>query len=88
MNNLSQLEENLRRLRERIQSIESPPNNLPRSRDKVKGKVRLRWNHKQSVNLTSYRIDKIHRESLKESICEPNPIILSAEILRMKHYRI
>lgn len=87
MKNMS-IEENLRNLQRFMQLQGEAPNNLPRNRDKVKGKVRLRWNHKTSLNLTQYRIEKIQAESLRESVVEPDPIQLTQRELWQKHYRV
>lgn len=103
-NSADQLRKNLERLRElkkfaeasydeltsseKIQFVEKSPNDMPRNRDKVKGKVRLRWNHRKSINMTQYRIDKIQTDSLVRREEAPDPIYLPVSYLREKHYRI
>lgn len=64
--------------------VTSPPNDMPRQRDKVKGSVRLRWNHKVSVNVTKYRIDKVATSTLSTRQEEPNPVTLTREQLMRK----
>jgi hypothetical protein len=88
MNSQQQLEANLQKLRSLKLLVESAPRDMPRNRDHVKGKVRLRWDHKVSTNLTKYRIDKIQATSLILSEEEPNPVTLTQDELWQKHYRM
>jgi len=64
--------------------VNSPPNDMPRTKDKVKGNVRLRWNHKISTNVSKYRIDKVAEKSFRSYSIEPEPVSLSVEQLRRK----
>lgn len=79
-------EQKLALLKRTESEIKRSPHNIPARRDKAKGKVRLRWDHKRSVNVTQYRIDKIQTESLVEEQVEPNPAQLSRAELRFNMY--
>jgi hypothetical protein len=90
MNSQQQLEANLQKLRSLKLLVESAPRDMPRNRDHVKGKVRLRWDHKYmgSTNVSKYRAEKIAERSLVVREEAPDPINLPVETLRMKHYRM
>ena len=82
MNELT--EQQLRRLRQFMNMQEETALGISRNRDKAKGKVRLRWNHRTSTNLSQYRIDTIAARSLTTRIVEPNPVYLTPDELRRK----
>lgn len=64
--------------------VESAPRDMPRTKDKVKGNVRLRWNHRPSTNISKYRIDKVATTTLRTLVTEPSPVSLTPEQLRRK----
>ena len=63
---------------------EETSNGISRNRDKAKGKVRLRWGHRPSTNISAYKIDKVQSRSLKVTFVEPNPVQLTREELFRK----
>ena len=77
-------ERKLQKLTDLTRTVEQAPRDMPRNRDDVKGKVRLRWNHHPSTNVSKYRIDRIAERTLVVTNVEPNPIHLTREELWRK----
>jgi len=78
------LERKLQKLGEFQNMTDRPANDVARNRDEAKGKVRMRWNHKQSVNVSKYRIDRVAERSLKVYEVDPDPVTLTRDELWRK----